>query len=89
MGAARAGSKRRRRATKPKPAWNRWSQVKEAEEAEHYALMQRVMRDRPNDPAVDDLIRVELVVRELWRALDSDKNVDALQRSPEVTHLCS
>jgi hypothetical protein len=81
MGAARAGSKRRRRATKPKHPWDHWSQVKEAEEADHYALIQRVRRDRPNDPAVNHLIDVESVVRKLWRALACGKNVDNRARA--------
>jgi hypothetical protein len=51
--------------------------VSDAEE-KHFDLVLRVSRERPRDDAVvDQLIRVGIFVRELWRALDRGENVGA------------
>jgi hypothetical protein len=56
-----------------------WSEVCDVE-AEHYELVHRVIRDR-RGRAVDELIRVNIFVRELWRALDRGEDVDERARA--------
>lgn len=56
-----------------------WSDLSDVE-AEHYELVHRVIRDRRGQ-AVEELIRVDNFVRELWRALDRGEDVNRRARA--------